>query len=312
MLITFEGTDGVGKSTVLYGNEHLQGLVDRISEFDIPLYITKQPGPIGFTPLSLEPQLNIPDLFLMQAYNKIDDTDDFIKYLIQMARIGIAVPDEVNNWTIDTFPLDSVPKDFKLLHELDKVWNPVLDSDFVLADRLDGFDARSCLRQVLFHTPSSSKLPGTPRGLVYLADHLLNMIRIEEQTPGTLSISDRYAESQNVYGKFYGSNRDIVWALYERHYTTRPDRIILLTADEDDLKSRLFDRSAVEAEKQNNKKWNSIDDILALQEGYKALAKESPRNEWIVVNTSNKTAEETISECLDIVKSEYHKHNKTF
>jgi thymidylate kinase len=216
MIITLEGIDATGKSTVLSGHSgedgsFCHGVVEKIAKKTRrPVHPTREPGTIsktgdsqigwGKTPLlSLEPHLNQTLFWInMARFQMMAEIDQD-----QLSETGSAVSDTFNALVVAGFlakyddKFSSRPKQVEAVLSNHESWPQAFRAELnqiqeefqetydalreepALAGKFETYDARDCIRHALVGARDSDSLPPTSSGLLFFADHTLHARHLE-------------------------------------------------------------------------------------------------------------------------------------
>jgi thymidylate kinase len=299
MLVTFEGTDGVGKSSVLHGSydaqgNHVRGVAQLLEDAGRSVVLTKEPGTAAFRAAELPTDVATVDFMLWLAARRCASIDPRqavrIRYILHRVRIAHRMGEATQVWSAAHFkrPLPTRPKPPGLEHD-DQTYRVWLQARPDVKRALVDYTTRDAIRHALFHASDSRALGPTSNGLLFLANHLAHQAWLVGLGAwSSVIISDRYAESQMVYGPLRGTH-EVVYELYETWATLYPHHVFLLTADPDEIEARLATRSgASETSKQQNKTWNEAEFRAQAQRRYDDLMELHP-SPWTRIDTTGRT-----------------------
>ena len=287
-VITLEGVDGTGKSTVhkgflaetVSGQSLVPGIVERLrSGHDRPVIESREPGSYhrdgpdfqAWGPLSIERPLNTATKMLGIAYLKTEDR--YIRRILDAAAFTArhdTMPDTVYEavlkgaeWPEAFRPeLQAVHDEWlALIETLDK--NPILRRRIVRK-----YNCRDAIRHALINAHDSDQLNPTASGLMFFAGHMLHGEWLAGLDDDAIAVSDRAAESNLAYGPARGDDPRIE-ELYRRRRPFTPDLVVLLTADLGTIAERTGLR-----EDDANKSWDDLTTLEAAQDRYLEMADE--------------------------------------
>jgi thymidylate kinase len=309
MLLTLEGVDGTGKSTLF------SRLTRRIRR-NLPCGVLqdKEPGGWGFEVASLPTKWNHADQLLALWAAAFHTYDHHTRDGARLGHtLGIALRliqgGSCTAWHKQQLLCPEIGKplpDTTMQNPLVARARHALQTQPDLREAVQSMHLRTIIRQVLLHTPESPTLSPLTTGLLFFADHTLasRFAGLQRKSRGTMVVFDRYADSQLAYGRVRGCP-GIVERLY-RQNLYYPTQTILLTASPEVLEERISGRSKEEQAKQNGKAWNHIDFLIEAQKEYLRLTQEpdDPRD-WVVINTDDLTPREVLETAWEQVRRQY-------
>ena len=292
MVITVEGVDGVGKSTLIRGKDGKSGLFRELNEKHQPFILEKAPGGPDFSPLHVERSLDTVDFFLWAASERCQDNN--ARRLIDRVREvqDGSAQDIAFSRTLGEFVSSKHPR---YAPEKDEDYRSFLALDPTLRARIDRQSPRGSVRQALMHCADSTNLSPLHFGLLFSADHLMLQHQIKQK--GGSYLIDRYIHSQFAYGRVR-EDPPLVEELLSGLSTVTPDLTVLLVADENLLTERLFARAKEEDDRQ--KVWGYTSFMLKAQREYLNMA-ESSQNRWVIIDTTNETPQSVVTAALEAI-----------
>lgn len=301
MLITIEGVDGVGKTSVLQGSSEFMGLYDRLAATSVHFAMTKEPGSgNAYVPFVSGEYPTTVDFYLWAAMQQTihlqPELAVRVRYILGRVRSALDSAYEPQHWAVQHFttphPAYKSPRDAEYKAMLPEG----LPSKHV-------FNTMDAIRLALMHADDSPTVPPTLSGLLFLANHLAHQEHIRTILHnGSNVLSDRYAESQIAYGRARGAH-PIVEELYDKWGTMYPHHIILLTANPDVIEGRLTNRKERgEQTKQAGKNWNDPGLRTRAQEEYLKLSEDHP-SVWTVIDTTDQRPQDIVQEITDLLLS---------
>lgn len=306
--IAFEGIDGSGKSTALFGyhseEEFIPGVYQRL-EAAMPFRLrpTREPGSLTYsdgaepawetTPLmDIERHLNEAAFWTGMARFQVNEWSEgpetgssffAAKSAIMVAefmRRHRALPAPIKSCLLTpetaSWPKALVDELQQIQADHEEAYDLVHDMPS-LRNKFATYDARDCLRHALIGAEDSDRFPPEAEGLLFFASHVFNDRRLEQKlSDRSIALYDRSGESQRAYGRARGGNA-FIEDLYDRHGTD-PDLVVLFTVKPDEGLRRKGGPGS---------DWETAETLSAAQEAYLDRSGET-EFDWIIVDTQER------------------------
>jgi len=318
--IAFEGIDGSGKSTALFGRheeEFVPGAYQRLDRSaPYRVHPTREPGSLTYSE-EAEPEWQTTPLMDIESHlNEAAFWTGMARYQVNewsegpepgtpffAAKSAIMVAEFMRRHHTITRGIKHC-----LLHPGTSRW-PAAFSDELkriqsdheeaydlvhdmpsLRDKFTTYDARDCLRHALVGAADSDEFPPLAKGLLFFASHVFNDRRLEQKLPErSVAFFDRGPESQRAYGRARGDNA-FIEDLYDKHGTD-PDLVVLCTVEPDEGLRRKGGPGS---------DWETVETLSEAQEAYLDRSDET-EFDWIVVETQDRGPGAVIKTATDRV-----------
>lgn len=293
-LITIEGADATGKSTVHRGfdkdGKRTSGLVERLKvRLNSEVHPSREPG--AYTSgegrwWNEEPSVGLePHLQTFERYAGWAATHTAVRHT-QAHRVIVAacfaarhgsLPEPIYESLLEGIPFSTAyEEEIKSIYESFQEHIKLLNADPTLSQRVYDTPARSLLRLALMKP--DEKLHPTAAGLTFFAGHILHSEWAASKNG--VVVSDRAGESQKAYAAARGDDLRVI-DLYEEHQPLKPDLVLLLTCNQEVMKERLVEESPEED-------WAGLGTAMSVQAKYKELLQRNGAPPYIEIDTSRK------------------------
>jgi thymidylate kinase len=320
-LITIEGADATGKSTVHRGfqdqenDEYVLGLVQRLQkELDTEVHPSREPGAYTRSKglwwedephINLEPHLQSFERYTAWAVARASVRSDPAARQARDVMLAACFVNEHGSLPEPLFEalLQGEPLPELYSEELQSIYQKVenhidlLEADLTLSSRVQNTNIRNLLRLAIMTADNEP----TATGLLFFAGHVLHG-HWAKQKDGII-VSDRAAESQKAYAGVRGDSPEVV-DLYEEHQPLQPDLTIFLTCGEEEMARRLKQETPEED-------WAGVEFSSMVQTKYKEIFQRSTAPKCIEINTTGQDPEPVIQSATEEVLLELSHNNRT-
>lgn len=321
--VAFEGVDGSGKSTALFGlhndDTFIPGVQQRLdSLLTVPVRPTREPGSLTYsdgaepawdtTPLmQIESHLNEASFWTGMARFQVNEWSEGPEpgtpffaaksgiMVAEFMRRHRTLPSSIKDCLLrpgtSSWP-EALSEELRQIQSDHEEAYDLVHDQPSLRSKFSTYDARDCLRHALVGAADSDEFPPEAKGLLFFASHIFNNRRLDSKMGGrSVSIFDRTGESQRAYGRARGGNQ-FIENLYDKHGTD-PDLVVLLTVEPGEGLRRKGGPGS---------DWETLETLRRAQDAYRERAEETDFD-WIEIRTGDASPKSVIQSATDQVLS---------